>query len=73
LGIVAQAGVDGGGQIGGDRCFKAIVTVIGANLGVGPMAGRRQVAVGIVSGWEVGLTDACDAGVLVQAVAGVHE
>jgi hypothetical protein len=67
LGVVGQAGVDGGGQIGGDGCFKAVVTVIG----VLPMAGRGQVAVGIVSGWEVGLTDACDAGVLVQAVAGV--
>ena len=67
LGIVGQAGVDSGGQVGGDRCFKAVVTVIA----VLPVAGRRQVAVGIVGRWEVGLADACDAGVLVQAVGGV--
>ena len=67
LGIVGEIGRDRGGQIGGRCRFKAVVTVVG----VLPMAGRGQVAVGIVAGRCAGLADACDGGVLVQAIGAV--
>ena len=67
LGVVGQAGIDGGGQVGGEGGFEAVVTVVA----VRPVAGSGEVAVGIVAGRCAGLADAGDCGVLVQAVGAV--